>query len=209
MEMLIHNSIILPIENKSMTLINPPIGKCMFKKKNGLLIVFLLMLLPLSVFSQDNSEKIPDGFHDIFFGDSLEAVKDKLKKDSYFSYRGDPDVSMMLTPERSIIDTKGSGFIERAYFLFLQEKLYQITLVLNKEYVDFYTFQVQFTAKYGNPDTLDPSGMIWEDDQNRLSLEYPLSVKYIDLEVFNSLLKDSERNRSNEEILRKNFIDSF
>ncbi|MDA3811449.1 MAG: hypothetical protein PF518_14115 [Spirochaetaceae bacterium] len=181
----------------------------MVNKKNVFLILFIFLTFPFLIFSQENLEKIPDRYHDFIFGDLLNTVKDKLKSDSYFSYRGDPDVSMMLAPDKSIIDTAGSGFINRAYFIFYNEKLYQITLVLNEVLLDFYTFQTQFTGKYGNPDSLDPSGMVWEDEKYRISLEYPLSIKYIDLEVFNALLSESEQNRSNEEILRTDFINTF
>ncbi|MBI9098252.1 MAG: hypothetical protein JEY91_07225 [Spirochaetaceae bacterium] len=154
-------------------------------------------------------ESIPGGFHDFVFGDSLETVKNKLKSDSFFAYRGDPDVSMMLAPDKTIIDTAGSGFIERAYFIFFEEKLYQITLIMNRQMIDFYTFQTRFTKKYGNPDSLDPTGMIWEDNDNRLSLEYPLTVKYVNINVFSSLIEESELNRSHEEVLREDFLDTF
>jgi len=204
----IHISIILPKENKSMTLNNWPIGKCMLNKKS-IIILLIFCLYSLNVFAQYGFEAIPKGFHDFIFGDSLETVKDKLKIDSFFAYRGDPDVSMMLTPDKSIIDTAGSGFIKRAYFIFFEEKLYQITLVMDLEKIDFYTFQTRFTSKYGNPDSLDPTGMIWENSTNRISLEYPLSVKYVDLNVFNSLLTESQLNKSNEEVLREDFINSF
>jgi len=181
----------------------------MFNKKTLYLLLIFSLTYTFSLFSQESYEEIPKGFHDFIFGDSLEIVKGKLKNDSYFSYRGDPDVSMMLTPDRSIIDTAGSGFIKRAFFIFLDEKLYQITLVLEEELIDFYTFQTEFTKKYGNPDSLDPSGMIWENEYNRISLEYPLSIKYVDLEVFNGILAESEANRSKEQVLREDFIKSF
>lgn len=192
-----------------MTLNKWPIGNCMFNKKIMKIIIITLLYSPLFLYSQSGVERIPNGFHDIRFGDSLETVKDKLKINSYFSYRGDPDVSMMLTPDKSIIDTAGSGFIKRAFFIFLEEKLYQITLIMNEEIIDFYTFQIQFTGKYGNPGSLDPSGMIWEDDSYRISLEYPLTVKYTDMIVFNSILQESEVNRSREEVLRDQFINTF
>ena len=181
----------------------------MLNKKNIIITMLIFSFLTLNVFGQESFESIPKGFHDFIFGDSLETVKDKLKIDSYFSYRGDPDVSMMLTPDKSIIDTAGSGFIQRAYFIFFEEKLYQITLVMDLEKIDFYTFQTTFSDKYGNPDFLDPTGMIWENSTNRISLEYPLSVKYVDLNVFNSLLSESQLNKSNEEVLREDFMNSF
>lgn len=173
--------------------------------------IFLLFSIVFSVhlFSQYVYEPVPDGFHDFIFGDSLETVKNKLKFDSYFAYRGDPDVSMMLTPDKSIIDTAGSGFIERAYFIFFEESLYQITLIMDREIIDFYTFQTRFTSKYGNPDSLDPTGMIWEEENRRISLEYPLTVKYVNMDIFSSIIAESELGRSQEEVLREDFLDSF
>ena len=80
---------------------------------------------------------------------------------------------------------------------------------MDEDKIDFYTFQTQFNSKYGIPNSLDPSGMIWENSTNRVSLEYPLSVKYVNLDVFNSLLTESQLNKSNEEIQREDFINSF
>lgn len=173
---------------------------------SGLIFLFLFTSF---VTGQTNFEEVPRGFHDFVFGDTLEAVKNKLKFDSYFAYRGDPDVSMMLEPDRSIIDTAGSGFIERAYFLFDEEKLYQITLIMNRKKIDFYTFQIQLTEKYGDPQSLDPTGMIWENDRYRLSLEYPLTVKYVDLSVFNRFIEESKKRKTQNEVLREDFLDTF
>jgi hypothetical protein len=181
----------------------------MFSKKNKYIFLYFYFLISINLLSQEGIEPIPDGFHDFIFGDSLETVKDKLKFDSFFAYRGDPDVSMMLNPDTSIIDTAGSGFIERAYFLFFEEKLYQITLVMDRDIIDFYTVQTRFTGKYGNPDSLDPTGMIWEDGKRRISLEYPLSVKYVNMDVFTSIITASELGKSQQEILREDFLDSF
>jgi len=186
-----------------------PIEKCMVMRKRVCVALILFSSICINLISQDSYEPVPGGFHDFLFGDSLEVVKDKLQYDSHFAYRGDPDVSMMLEPDRSIIDTAGSGFIERAYFLFHEEKLYQISLIMNREKIDFYTFQMQLTKKYGDPDSLDPTGMIWENERHRLSLEYPLTVKYVDLGVFDSFLEESSKRKSNEEVLREDFLDTF
>lgn len=181
----------------------------MFSKKNRYIFFVLYIIVSSNLPGQDADEAIPGGFHDFLFDDSLEIVKGKLRSDNSFSYRGDPDVSMMLTPDKSIIDTAGSGFIERAYFIFFEEKLYQITLIINRDIMDFYTFQTRFTSKYGNPDSLDPTGMIWEDNKNRISLEYPLTVKFVNMDVFTAIIAESELGKSHEEILRKDFLESF
>ncbi|MBN2657074.1 MAG: hypothetical protein JXR86_08440 [Spirochaetales bacterium] len=181
----------------------------MVRRKGMVQVLLIMIFIVPGIFAQDRYVEVPGGFHDFLFGDSLEIVKEKLKYDSHFAYRGDPDVSMMLEPDRSIIDTAGSGFIERAYFLFDEEKLYQISLIINRDKIDFYTFQMQLSEKYGNPDSLDPTGMIWENENYRLSLEYPLTVKYVDLTVFDSFLEESQKRKSNGEVLREDFLDTF
>lgn len=199
---------ILPVENKSMTLRFPPIENCMVSKIQHFLLLSILLIPSLSG-AQSSFQPVPGGYRDFQFGDSIELVKDKLRYDSYFAYRGDPDVSMMLKPDRGIIDTAGSGFIERGFFLFDAEKLYQITLVMDREKIDFYSIQVQLTGKYGDPVKLDPTGMIWENEKYRISLEYPLSVKYVDLTVFNRMLDESQLRKSGGEVLREDFLETF
>jgi hypothetical protein len=65
------------------------------------------------------------------------------------------------------------------------------------------------TAKYGEPKTLDPREAVWEDETTRMSLERPLTVKYIDLTVFNQIIADSKLESGNELKNREEFLSEF
>ena len=56
-------------------------------------------------FAQDS---LPDGFTKLRFGMSVDQVKDELKKDLNFGYRGDRDVSLLPGENRILIETDTS-----------------------------------------------------------------------------------------------------
>ena len=66
-----------------------------------------------------------------------------------------------------------------------------------------------FSQKYGEPTSLNPSKSEWKNDSVVLSLEKPLTVKYLDVKVFNELQKKKKKASSTEEYLRKKFLESF
>ena len=154
-------------------------------------------------------EELPSGRGNIILGMDIEAVKEELLKDPDFNYRGEPDVSMLPAGDRQVIDCEGALYVDRGYFQFNNDRLYLITMVLDEEYVDHYSIYAALKEKYGEPAKLDPSKTIWENEKVRISLERPLSVKYIDLEVFKSLQQESFAESSIESEMRQDFIDSF
>ena len=154
-------------------------------------------------------EALPSGRGSILLGMDIEAVKEELLKDPDFSYRGEPDVSMLPNDERQVIDCDGSLYVDRGYFQFNEDKLYLITMVLDEEYVDHYSIYAALKKKYGEPTALDPAKTVWENDSVRISLERPLSIKYIDLDVFRQLQQESAAEASFESGMRRDFIDSF
>ena len=72
-----------------------------------------------------------------------------------------------------------------------------------------HTMFKNFTLKYGEPSYLNPSKSEWKNSSVILSLEKPLTVKYLDVKVFNTLQESSEQATSTEEYLRKKFLESF
>ncbi|MDR3200141.1 MAG: hypothetical protein LBT68_01670 [Spirochaetales bacterium] len=148
-------------------------------------------------------------FFGINLSDGLEAVKDRLKGHPYFFYRGDPDVSFLPQTTKTVIDCEGMYYIKRGLFQFSEENLYIITLYLNPERVDYFSVFTALSKKYGRPVSLNPTGAVWQNGQTRLSLEKPLTFKYIDQETFEKLKSEGETQRSLEEQSRQKFIDSF
>jgi hypothetical protein len=148
-----------------------------------------------------------------FFGislkDSVTQVKDSLKGHPYFFYRGDPDVSFMPQTTQTVIDCEGRYYVKRGFFQFSEESLYIMTLYLNPERLDYFSMFTAMTKKYGRPVSLDPTGAVWRSGQTRLSLEKPLTFKYIDQETFDKIKSGGEAEKSFEDTSREKFLDSF
>ena len=139
----------------------------------------------------------------------IEAVKTELLADSIFGYRGERDVSLLPTQNRSLIETVGSSYIRRSWLQFHEDKLYTMTFALDTAKVDYYSMYSAFVSKYGEPVTLDPKKAVWDDGHVTLSLERPLTVKYIDVEVFKKLLEESGSEKAASDISRESFINEF
>lgn len=177
---------------------------------SGFIMVILFSVPSLSAQEEEPSyEDLPMGFSGLTMGREMEEIKDLLTENFYFDYQGDPDVSMLMNPDTSIIECDGRNFIERAYFQFYRNKLYTITLVLNRKETDYYTMMTTFEKKYGPFKYLKPEETVWENEIMRISIEKPLTVKYIDLTVFNQLKEEGELDEAFSDTQRKRFIDEF
>lgn len=159
----------------------------------------------------DTAEKpaVPRSFRGLELGMSMEAVKAVLAADGMFSYRGDADVSLLARPNESLIEVSGLSFVRRAFFQFHEDRLFVMILVLNEKEMDHYSVFTSLSEKYGKPQSLSPSESVWTDGATRLSVERPLSVKYIDLAVFDQLKAAGEAEQSYEELLRSDFLGGF
>lgn len=152
---------------------------------------------------------LPTEYRNIILGMNIDAAKEALKQDAVFGYRGERDVSMLLTENRSLIESAGSYFISRSWFQFYKDNLYTMIFKLNTDTVDYYSVYSKFCEKYGEPTSINPQRAVWEDEHTRVVIERPLIVKYIDLTVFNELISQSTTEKAATETNRQNFIDGF
>jgi hypothetical protein len=152
---------------------------------------------------------LPAAFSNVSLGMGVDTVKEQLQNDPHFAYRGDPDVTLTPDRQQQLIEAEGLLFVERGFFQFQEEELYIIILQLNRGRLDYYTMYTDLTEKYGEPDVFSPSQAVWENEEVRLSLEKPLTVKYVDLPVFESLVEAGEMERSQREISREDFLELF
>jgi hypothetical protein len=152
---------------------------------------------------------IPDAYREISLGMDIDAVKEALQKDAIFGYRGERDVSLLQGENRSLIETSGLSFIKRSWLQFSDGKLYIMIFSLDPDLVDYYSMYSSLVAKYGEPVSLDPRKAVWANDKVSLSLERPLTVKYIDLTTFNALLDKSGTEKAASDIRREEFINGF
>lgn len=175
--------------------------------------IFILSIIFSSTFFLF-SQELPRGYRGINLGMSLENTKSSLLDKPEFGYHGDRDVSLLSGENRVLIETDamyghGSPFLDRCYFQFSDDFLYVITININQERMDYYSVFTTLTKKYGNPDSLNPQTAKWENDSTILYLEKPLTLKYIDKEVFNKTELDSQISPAPVEMTKEMFLDSL
>jgi len=164
---------------------------------------------PMGKSEKQEKTALPTEYRSIRLGMDIDAVKEALKQDAVFGYRGERDVSLLPTENRSLIESAGSYFISRSWFQFYKDNLYTMIFKLNTDTVDYYSIYSKFCEKYGEPASINPQRAVWEDEHTRIVIERPLIVKYIDLTVFNELISQSTTEKAAAETNRQNFIDGF
>jgi hypothetical protein len=173
-------------------------------------MIFFAAIFPCA-FGEEN---LPDGYAEIKFGMSVDDVKDALKKDMNFGYRGDRDVSLLPGENRTLIETDTSrtapySFLEKCWFQFYDDKLYTITVTMKKSKIDYHSVFSKLTEKYGMPNFISPEKSEWKNDSVIMSLEKPLSIKYTDKKVFDELRDRASVNKSAEEQAREDFLNAL
>ncbi len=172
--------------------------------------IALFAFLLLSAFS---CFALPDGYGSVKLGMSVEEVKEELKKNPDFAYRGDRDVSLSPQTKQVLIETDSSrfegSFFTRCWFQFADDKLFSITLNLNEKRLDHISVFESLAKKYGAPDSINPKRSAWEDDSVIMSLERPLTLKYIDNKKFKEMLEESGVQKTFEEKTVQEFLDNL
>ena len=167
---------------------------------------------------------LPTGYGDIKLGMGVDAVKDALKKNHEFGYRGDRDVSFAPTTRSKsknekkndtvIIETDATyatspTFFSHCWFQFIDGKLSVITLNLDAAKIDHHSIFQKLCEKYGNPQQISPQKSVWTDSNVQLSLEKPLVLKYIDKQSADEKQKSSGVEKTYSEKSRDEFLDAL
>lgn len=173
-----------------------------------------ILISSIFLFSAFSIEPVPDGYSNIKLGMSLDTAKIELQKNSDFGYHGDRDVSLVPGSNRILIETDatkglGSNFLNKCWFQFSDETLYIITINVNPEKMDYYSIFTTLTEKYGEPTSLNSTSATWKDDSYTMSLEKPLTLKYIDNKKFDSLQNYNKVPLSGTETTRQMFLDTL
>jgi hypothetical protein len=166
-------------------------------------------LLAAQDFASGEADGVPGSFREFILGMELDALKAGLRKDALFNFREDRDVSFLPDRDQSLIETTGFSFIRRAFFQLKDGKLFIMAFNLDTSMVDHYSVYTSFVRKYGEPVSLSPKEAVWETDTVRAAIERPLTVKYIDKQVFNEVISESETAESAELLRRQEFLDGF
>ena len=159
--------------------------------------------------SEDEQKPLPRQFREISLGMGLDNLKEALKKDKLFNFRGDRDVSFLPAREESLVETTGSSFVRRAFFQLRDGELFIISLTLDTGLMDHYSMFTNLVDKYGQPSFIDPKEALWETEETLIVLERPLTIKYIDKKVFTDIIGESALIQSRRVRERQEFLDEF
>ena len=157
----------------------------------------------------ENPDPVPRQFRGMSLGQSLDDLKTALVKDELFVFRGDRDVSWLPVREQTLVETTGLSYIRRAYFQIQDGAVYIMSFSLDTRLMDHYSVFTSFVKKYGEPVTLDPGESVWESEDTRVSIERPLTIKYIDKKVFDRLVAESKTQQKQELFRREEFLADF
>lgn len=179
--------------------------------RKRLIFSLLMLTLPLLVQAQvvgnpSVEASLPLGYEGFLFGQTLKEVKTLLESSTNLWWKGDPDVTMLARPNTSLLEVDGAYYIKRAAFQFVEDGLYSITLVMNEDKIDYYSLFEQLNRKYGRPQLLNPQKAQWESSDTFLSLEKPMTVKYLNRPVLESLRQGVQTQSSQQRILREDFL---
>jgi hypothetical protein len=176
----------------------------------AILVLGLLLCAPAWAQSAGRSgQPLPRAFRGITLGMELEQVKQALSVDPLFRYRGEPDVSFLPQSAQVLIECPGTAWIRRAYFQFVDSRLFIMILVLDTQKIDHYGMFTALSGKYGPPSSLSPQESVWAADDVRFSVERPLTVKYIDAAVFSRIVSQGAAAEDLEKLSREQFIEQF
>ncbi len=171
--------------------------------KKFFIFAFSAVYICISLYSQ---ETLPNGYRNIQMGMNIEDVKKALEADPIFNYRGERDVSFLPSENQSIIETSSETWLERCWFQFYEDKLYTIIINFNSERIDYFSVYNQLVEKYGEHISLSPERVVWENTNVTMSLERPVSVKYVDREVFESIREEALIEQTTMEDLREDIL---
>ena len=157
----------------------------------------------------ENPEPLPRQFRSLSLGSGLEDLRSALIRDELFHFRGDRDVSFLPVREETLVETSGLSFIRRAYFQLSEGAVYIMSFSLDTRLMDHYSVFTSFVKKYGEPVSLSPGEAVWESPETRVSIERPLTIKYLDKIVFNRLVEESKTAEKYELLRREEFLADF
>lgn len=148
-------------------------------------------------------------FRGLSLGMEYAALMDALTADELFAFRGERDVSLLPHRDQSLVEARGRSFIRHAWFQLQSGSLFIMAFSLSADHLDHYSVFTRLVERYGEPKTLNPRMAVWEDNDTRIALERPLTVKYLDLATLNGLLEDSTVKEADITRLRQDFLDDF
>ena len=179
------------------------------QETSGSTLEYTIPAPPRRSLAPENPEALPRQFRALALGMPLNDLKTALAKDGLFTFRGDRDVSFLPVREQTLVETTGLSYIRRAYFQLADEAVFIMSFSLDTRLMDHYSVFTAFVKKYGEPLLLSPGEAVWETAETRVSIERPLTVKYLDKTVFDRLVAESKTEEKQELLRREEFLADF
>jgi hypothetical protein len=188
--------------------------------KSHVIIVFFLLVFAGALDAQDaegarEADGLPRQYRGLSLGMELAGLKDALAADASFAFHGDRDVSFLPSGSlggqsgQSLVETAGLDFIKRAFFQLKDGQVFIMAFTMNTGLIDHYSVYTTFVQKYGEPSRLNPKEAVWDDGATRVSIERPLTVKYIDRQVFDAVVDAGKAEAANMVYLKDLFLREF
>ena len=159
--------------------------------------------------ANETAVSMPRSFRALALGMSLDELTGALAGDGLFRFRGDRDVSFLPVRQETLVETDGTSFIRRAHFQLAEGEVFIMSFTMDTRFIDHFSIFTTFVQRYGEPIILNPSEAVWQDNYTRVSIERPLTVKYVDRVVFERLREESGALRAWQTLLREEFLDQF
>ncbi|MEI0611971.1 hypothetical protein [Brachyspira pilosicoli] len=126
------------------------------------------------------------GFKNIKLGstreDTIRAILEDntmmLPKEYMLNTNG---VDLASEESATFLSLEENKFYKSGYFIFKDDSLYSITIYFQPNQVDFLELLSSMSAKYGKGAFLDAETVSWQNGDNRIILERPSIVKYINM----------------------------
>jgi hypothetical protein len=157
--------------------------------KPAFILLVLLSSFILAAQDADTNENtaLAAGYRDFKLGQTMEEVRTVLRTSDDFIVRKEEILTIRLEPDTEIISSEGRGFIDKGYFHFHEDSLFQILLKIDEKKIGYYVLLKQLTGRYGDPALFTPQFAEWDDGVTTITLEKPCTLKYRDRTVWQEL----------------------
>lgn len=126
------------------------------------------------------------GFKNIKLGSTREDTIKAILEDNTMmlpkEYMLNTDgVDLASEESATFLSLEENKFYKSGYFIFKDDSLYSITIYFQPNQVDFLELLSSLSAKYGKGAFLDAETVSWQNVDNRIILERPSIIKYINM----------------------------
>lgn len=175
------------------------------------LSILALTLAASGLVCQESPRTLPLGLGGVTLGMNREQVTEALRQEGGFGYTGEPDVTYLPPQEDALIEAPGGplSFFGRSWFQFREGRLFTIIINLNPARADRHSVFTALRQKYGDPLTITPEKSEWRDGNVIMSLEKPLTLKYVDREAAEDLAETAAVEQTVLERAYREFLEEL